>query len=432
MDTMYASSIIFILVLSAWKCLSNSILVASYIKKKSKTFTKFSLNIVCLTINALFQGVCGIMIAVVGFVAETYTVGTRTCSIPLILFIFSITYDSWQTLYVFIQRFMAFSSRRISPNSRQIVLVSVGLLFVALFCVGLPLQEWTKDKPGQRLKMCSSNVFVNPTITRGYIAFLAGLPGIISVVLFIGLHVYFYRRTRVVPVDPTTELATRSTNLEEINIPPNTATSNNNTGESVICKSESSPSQSRQTSSALVVEPIPSTVNKRKFRPAHLIHVKPDDSASHETETSENTETFKEHKNERLRNPKRVLSTKWTRSVQTRCMAVMRLGQTSIAVQQNQSGLRSLNGERKALKTLAFFLLLNTSLPIQYLIIWLVYYRWPLLPGIRYVHTLSFLLLYFNTSLNVFVIVKRYRVIREAVLDVTRGWKEAIKKMSLL
>lgn len=429
MDTIYASSITFVLVLSAWKCLSNSVLIASYIKKRNKTFTKFSLNIVCLTMNAFFQGVFGLLIAVVGFVAETYTVGTHTCSIPLILFILSITYDSWQTLYVFIQRFMAFSSRRISPNSRQIVLVNVGLLFVALFCVGLPLQIWTKDEPGQRLKMCSSNVFVNPTLTRGYIAFLAGLPGVISVVLFIGLQVYFYRSTRrVVPVDPSTELPTRSIYMEETSIPP----CNNTTGESVIRKSECSSSQGRQTSSGLVQGSIHSTVNNRKFRPAHLIHVKPDNSANPDNELSKNIETYIEHRKERPRNPQTGLSTKWTRSLQMRCLTVARLKQTSTAVPQNRSEMRSLNGERKALKTLAFLLLLNTSLPIQYLIIWLVYYIWPFLPGISYVHTLSFLLLYFNTSLNVFVIVKRYRVIREAVLDVTKGWKEAIKKMSLL
>lgn len=323
MSLTYILSIVLVASLSVWKCVSNMVLLLCFVRNR-RQFATFALNISILTVNALLQGVIGLFAAVTGLVAMIQGVRPRTCSVAVALILASITCETLQTLYVFIQRCFTFCSLRYHHSQRSIILIHTMLFLISLVLIVTPFSIWTVDNANTSVvKTCNAGIFKNPLESLGYFAYVTGVPGIVSVLIYVILQIKLKRDLRKI-------------------FPDISMNDNTNTLRASNCASNCAPNGRQE---------------------------------NHEVSSAK---------------------------------------------------LRRYNTLQKALKTLAFFLVTNTSLPVQYLMIWAAYYSHPRVSALVYIHAFSFVLLYFNTSLNIIVIIHRYKVVKESVMKMLADWKMCI------
>lgn len=484
MTTVNEISVALIFILSAWKFVTNIVLIACFQKIRNK-LTMLYFNILCLSVNGLVQGVFGLYAAVIGVLAVLKGVNSLACSVAVTLYFVGISCETFQTLFIFIQQCLAFSThRRLQTSHKLIARIHIGIFIVSLIILGVPLMVWTKQwEEGHLVKFCDAKVYVSVHRSLGYFACLSGISGIFCVILFICLHIKLKLSVR--KIAPLLEPSIRSSHSAladktDINLTSRKNQDNLKTlkadGENehygsydnMVCglkadidktenitpEHKAAARQYEECSPSIKNDTLKVTKRQGKACIFTLSELQSGASNCYRQSTSTDFNDVKENLSEYnienkecatslasasdMKQAKQIKSTgaESTNHVTTvgkdNSDEINQSPRLSIDARAPNAGINQfhLKTIQKALKTLLFFLLTNTLLPVQYFVIWLIFYLTKPNPLMFYIHAFSFVLLSFNESLNTIIVVNRCEIIKESLKDLYRRLKRVILRQN--
>lgn len=425
-----------VLIISLWNSISNGLLLICLVANRDKKWPDFSINISALTVNAFCQGICGILESVFA-VTEIKSVTVWSFPLTIAIFFSVLGQVSLQTFFIFVQRCLAFFRNGFILTKKYIVGIHFGTLCIAsvIICVVLSsgLVDITEIREYSLHNISSSNDVVV------YLSLITGLPSLVSYLSYaVLLYVVKSRIKRVMPASkPDAYYMSKRVYsilpIYQIQAMPHIKKSVSSTNFSSLDNGH----KPSKMYTRWATRPNRSSVLVTNREYVDFAHRHPErkmpsvGSSGVYTAKRQNTSTCLDAN---LISTKCATGSKRTllkEHVQSSVIATVSANESKrFSMIKNSCGKRFHRSQTKALKTMGYFMLANTTAPLLFMLSGSLCWIYPEVYSIQLMFHVCFVLLYGNTSFNVFIFVNRYKVIKDAFLKMLYNWKlESLEKL---
>jgi len=398
MANVYLPVLFIFTTISVWKIISSMLLLSCFARNRQRRWPPFLTNVRCISTNGFLQGISSFIGSIISIVAVEKGVSTTKCLITFSTFYILLVHRALQTLFVFIQCCCKFTLKCNSKILDRVDIIN-GVLLVASVIAVIPQMLLVVVAEETVYECGTDSIFTDPQYVLHVFVLLIGLPSLLSVFLYVCLRLYVRYRARTtsvftpVLVQPHVLAQPNADKRRSRNrVFPIVPLSDKNNGSTL--KSSVFIVQASETTNDSTVKPKDNEDGQQSTCSARPL---PDITCPSGSNNISDCQDCQDEQQDSDSNSRSVNVKKYAQKIRGKLFRAHVI----------------------ALGTMGWYLVADSTIPICFVVIDMMSRLVEASDSdfIRYSRLAAYLLLYLNSCFDIFIIAKRYPVIRKCLLE---------------